>query len=137
MEAFADCRNMEALCICEGVQEIGEHAFIGCNMLKTVTIPGTIICVETYAFSDCKNLESVYICEGVEELNAGIFWCCNALREVHVPASVQRLISMEYGNIVYEVFGACPNLTVICPKGSPTEAYCKEKGFRFMWSAVD
>lgn len=64
---------MEALCICEGVQEIGEHAFIGCNMLKTVTIPGTIICVETYAFSDCKNLESVYICEGVEELNAGIF----------------------------------------------------------------
>ncbi len=137
MEAFADCRNMEALCICEGVQEIGEHAFIGCNMLKTVTIPGTIICVEMYAFSDCKNLESVYICEGVEELNAGIFWCCNALREVHVPASVQRLISMEYGNIVYEVFGACPNLTVICPKGSPTEAYCKEKGFRFMWSAVD
>lgn len=137
MEAFADCRNMETLCICEGVEELGEHAFIGCGALKTVTIPGTVVSVGAFVFSGCKNLEKVSICKGVEELGAAIFWCCNALEEAFVPASVQRLISMEYGGIVYETFGACPNLTVICPSGSPTEAYCREKGFRFWCSEVD
>ena len=115
----------------EGIQEIGDEAFYGCNALRNVTIPGTVVRVGLHAFSGCKDLERVFICEGVQELNAGLFWCCVLLKEVCVPQSVQRLKSMEYRNIVYEVFGACPNLTVICPKGSDTEAYCREKGFRF------
>ena len=130
-EAFADCRSIETIYMNEGIQEIGDEAFYGCNALRNVTIPGTVVRVGLHAFSGCKNLERVFICEGVQELNAGLFWCCDSLKEVCVPQSVQRLKSMEYRNIVYEVFGACPNLTVICPKGSDTEAYCREKGFRF------
>lgn len=136
MQAFVDCRNMETLCICEGVQEIGEHAFSECNALKTVTIPGTVFSVKQCTFSYCKNLEKVYICEGVEELQTNAFGLCNALKEVYISASVKRLISMKHENTVYEPFGTCTNLTVICPKGSPTEIYCKEKGFRFQYSDI-
>lgn len=82
-------------------------------------------------FQAVKIWKEFLFVRGVQELNAGLFWCCDSLKEVCVPQSVQRLKSMEYRNIVYEVFGACPNLTVICPKGSDTEAYCREKGFRF------
>jgi len=130
-EAFADCRSMEEVQISEGVREIEKSAFQNCFALKDVTIPGTVDIVGEFALSDCRKLEKVYFCEGVQEIGAGVFFRCDAMKEVHVPKSVERFGFMEYGQYQYEVFDACPNLTVYCPQGSKVESYCEEKQVRY------
>ncbi|MDE5823374.1 MAG: leucine-rich repeat domain-containing protein, partial [Lachnospiraceae bacterium] len=133
--AFSQCLKLEELCICEGVEEIGEYAFGGCISLKTLIVPGTVKVIKKDGFMYCKMLESVQICEGVKEIEEGAFARCQNLKEVFIPKSVQRIRSKNQGQYHYDVFEECPNLTVICPKGSRAEAYCKRKNIKnqFVW----
>lgn len=131
--AFAELPVLQEITIPEGVEEIREHIFFMCGSLKEITIPGTVKKIGKHAFANCGGLEEVHICEGVKEIGERAFRDCGHLRKIHVPESVQRLITATnpYGSCGYDVFSGCPNLTIYCPKGSKTEAYCMEKGFRF------
>ena len=40
----------------EGITEIGEHTFFGCNALKTIGYPTTLTTIGRSAFRGCKNL---------------------------------------------------------------------------------
>ena len=87
--AFADCRNMEEMYISEGVREIGEHAFIGCGSLTSVTIPGTVEKIGAFSFDGCKKLEKVHICEGVQEIGENAFGGCISLKTLTIPGTVK------------------------------------------------
>ena len=50
------------------IDSIGDNAFLDCVMLKSVSIPNSIIYIGKYAFGGCYNLDAVYI----TDLNA---WC--------------------------------------------------------------
>ncbi|MDE7417115.1 MAG: leucine-rich repeat domain-containing protein [Lachnospiraceae bacterium] len=128
--AFSQCLKLEELCIREGVEEIGDHAFGGCISLKTLIIPGTVKVIKKDGFMYCRMLESVQICEGVEEIEEGAFARCQNLKEVFIPKSVRCIRNKNRGQYHYDVFEECPNLTVICPKGSRAEAYCKRKNIK-------
>ena len=52
----------------EGVTEIGERAFDGCEKLKSVVIPEGLTKIGAGAFSDCEKLESVVIPKGVTKI---------------------------------------------------------------------
>lgn len=129
--AFAHCCQLREISLGENVEEIGTYAFQCCTSLKNIVIPGTVIEMKKRTFDECSALESVQICEGVQEIADGVFFNCPNLKEVFIPKSVQHLKSKKYVSGKCDVFEACPNLTVICPKKSRAEAYCKRKGFRF------
>lgn len=71
-EAFAQCSYLSELDL--GVVEIiGQQAFRGCRSLKSVTIPETVLRIESGAFIDCTELEFVYFEGAPEEFGSGVF----------------------------------------------------------------
>lgn len=131
--AFQCMEELREINIPAGVREIGEAAFAACAALRTLTIPPNVKRIGKKAFLGCAALETVYISEGVEELGAGVFAKCSKLRKVYMPASIQCIREKEENSLDLELFAACPDVTVICPKQSVAEAYCREKGVRYQY----
>lgn len=131
--AFQCMEELREINIPAGVREIGEAAFAACAALRTLTIPPNVKRIGKKAFLGCAALETVYISEGVEELGAGVFAKCSKLRKVYMPASIQCIREKEENSLDLELFAACPDVTVICPKQSVAEAYCREKGIRYQY----
>ena len=63
----------------EGVTEIGNGVFSGCDSLASVTIPKSVTSIGGWAFSDCSTLETVTIPEGVTNIGWKAFSDCSAL----------------------------------------------------------
>lgn len=131
--AFQCMEELREINIPAGVREIGEAAFAACAALRTLTIPPTVKRIGKKAFLGCAALETVYISEGVEELGAGVFAKCSKLQKVYMPASIQCIREKEENSLDFELFAACPDVTVICPKQSVAESYCREKGVRYQY----
>lgn len=131
--AFQCMEELREINIPAGVREIGEAAFAACAALRTLTIPPNVKHIGKKAFLGCAALETVYISEGVEELGAGVFAKCSKLRKVYMPASIQCIREKEENSLDLELFAACPDVTVICPKQSVAESYCREKGVRYQY----
>jgi len=56
--AFTDCDNLPAIYFNEGLEHIGERAFVRCYGLKgTITLPTTLTTIGERAFSYCDNVE--------------------------------------------------------------------------------
>lgn len=47
--------------VIDGVETIGESAFVRCKNLKTIRLPESVTTIRPYAFSMSNNLESIYI----------------------------------------------------------------------------
>ena len=131
--AFQCMEELREINIPAGVREIGEAAFAACAPLRTLTIPPNVKRIGKKAFLGCAALETVYISEGVEELGARVFAKCSKLRKVYMPASIQCIREKEENSLDLELFAACPDVTVICPKQSVAESYCREKGVRYQY----
>ncbi len=109
-----------AVCIPDGVTEIGSHAFSYCTALASVTIPDSVAKIGYNAFEGCASLKSVTIPEGVTEIGSGAFLGCLALASASIPASVSSI-----GNGAFIV---CKSLTEIRYEGSTEQWKAVEKG---------
>lgn len=97
----------------EGVTEISDNMFSGCENLKSIKLPSTLTRIGVRAFDDCVNLTSITIPSGVTEIAAGAFIDCTALTEVTLPSSLVALTD--------SVFENCTALTSITIPDSVTE----------------
>ena len=61
--AFAYDPNLIEITIPEGVHNIGQAAFIGCDSLCNITIPSSVKSIDIAAFEDCENLVGVYVAD--------------------------------------------------------------------------
>ena len=76
----------------EGVVEIGENAFYGCELLTNVTIPETVTKIGDYAFKNCQNLVNVYCNPNIPPiLGYSAFEDNAAGRQIFVPASCVKI----------------------------------------------
>lgn len=111
--AFADCSNIGAVTLSEGLTTIGDGAFgnyssSGSSPVFTeIVIPSTVREIGNNAFMNCKKLTTVTIPEGVTfvageakdaddpsmiHLNGNfVFYGCTALTSVTLPDSVTRI----------------------------------------------
>ena len=106
-EAFAECEELFAVTIGNGVQKIGNKAFYDCgnkggkwsydetgtaiafNAFDRINIPGSVRSIGDQAFSDCRYLESVYIGEGTESIGAEAFRYNFNMKLTNLPASIK------------------------------------------------
>ena len=91
----------------EGVVEIAESAFAGCNLTK-LTIPEGVTTIRPSAFSACA-LRSVVIPEGVVEIGNNAFSGCEKLAKVTFPESLSSL--------GYSAFYKCSSLARVTIPG--------------------
>ena len=127
--------NESKIEIPNGVKEIGDGAFYGCDYLQSVTIPSNVKKIGAHAFYACTSLQSATISNGVEEIGESAFSHCYDLQSVTIPSSVTRigayvfrtcdsLRSVTISNGVEEIeegaFWHCVSLQSITIPGSVT-----------------
>lgn len=101
---------------------IGSRAFVGCDSVKTVTIPASVKVIGAQAFSNLSGLERVIFSEGLEIIENQAFQDCVNLKEANLPQSLKRidfaafykcekLEKIEFGKNLKEL---SPNITNRC-----------------------
>ena len=133
----------------EGIQIIGENAFLGCNNLKTVSLPTSVIRIDVQAFSTCENLEGIFIPSSVQSIGDYAFNRCSNIKDIIIPDSVTSIgysafcyckslssitIPASVTSIGDEAFIECAEfLTITVEEGSYAEEYCKSNGIKFQY----
>lgn len=129
------------------VREIGGGAFAAAAALRELTIPPTVISMETSVFSgsslrsvtisapisrlpggifvDCRDLLSVDLPEGIEVIEGWAFERCRSLRTLTIPSTVRE--------VGYWAFAFCPELKAVLFKG---DYPALNESFPYLYSSV-
>lgn len=88
-----------------GLTSIGEDAFSGCSLMKTLTLPSTVTNIGHSAFYGCRSLLSIAFPESLTAIGGQSFYGCSSLTSFNVPASVNDIGVCPIEN--------CPKITSI------------------------
>ncbi len=64
------------------ITKIGEYAFSGCHLLKSIELPHSMTEIDDWAFEGCDNLETIIIPDSVKTIGARVFDECPNLRTI-------------------------------------------------------
>ena len=125
---------LENVILPEGVEEIGNSAFVNCKNLKSIKIPSTVKKIDDMAFYDCTSLASVNFPDGLESIGASAF-SGTALTDLdlsHINPEYSRKVfkdckslkSVKLNNGIVEIpdemFNNCTSLESVCIPNSVT-----------------
>ncbi len=88
--AFLNCTGLKSVKLPDDLKEIGLSAFFHCSRLKEIHISG-VRYLPGNAFAECGALERVVLGDGVEEIGDHAFQKCRVLREVVFPDSLKSI----------------------------------------------
>ena len=95
----------------DGVTEIGDEAFRGCENLLFVRIPDGVTHIGGSAFERCKKLTRVSVPDSLKSIGDRAFWFCDSLTGFTIPAGVEEI--GEYA------FCGCKKLTLRADRKKP------------------
>ncbi len=84
---FNNRNNVISVKIPNGVKEIGNRAFIGCEYLKSVEIPDSVEKIGHSAFASCLSLERLVLTDNVKFIGNRAFQYCDSLILYCMPES--------------------------------------------------
>lgn len=87
-DLYVNGELLEHLDVPSYISEIPQHAFSGCQSIKTVTISGSTQRIGQSAFFGCKSIEVVDMKDGVKQIEGSAFYGCSSLKEVNIPMSI-------------------------------------------------
>lgn len=80
----------------EGVEEICEYAFYGCNGLIKIVLPQSLKRIGKCAFQQCEDLQVITIPDNVELINECTFFGCVKLKDITLPKNLKRIDSEAF-----------------------------------------
>lgn len=87
-KAFAGCENLFSLSLPDSLQTIGKEAFSGCGGIKELVFKNGLKSIGEYAFSNCGALEIVKLPLGIESIGNYAFSECDNLDIIVTPKNV-------------------------------------------------
>jgi len=81
----------------EGVENIGQYAFSGCNSLENINIPNSVENIGEGAFFLCDSLKKINIPSAVKNIGSSSFYGCNLLEQVYIY-DMAAWISIDFGS---------------------------------------
>ena len=109
--AFQLCSGLKEVDLNEGLQKIGDYAFMESG-LESIVLPGSVT-LGQQVFVDCWYLKSVTLQEGILTIPAWLFERCSELRSITLPASVKYVDTAP--------FSRCSNMTSVTFLGDAPE----------------
>jgi len=88
---FFGRRQLKEVTLSEGLEEIGEAAFAGCESLEQINYPSTLIKIGIGAFVGCRSLKEVELLEGLEEIGNSAFAGCKSLERNNYPSTLIKI----------------------------------------------
>ncbi len=112
--AFTDCKDIPAIIFNEGLEYIGERAFVRCYGLQgTIVLPATLETIGERAFSYCDNVEK-YLIQAMTPpaLGDGAFTCANhdALFYVSCEVMDDYKVATNWSSLKSRLRDACLNI---------------------------
>lgn len=101
----------------EGVEVIGEAAFVECSKLTSVKLPSTLRGIPGYAFSNTKALESVTLPYGLEWIG-GYAFNGSGIRKINLPDTLTELNLRAFANCQNLTDIAIPPQITVIPEGA-------------------
>lgn len=89
--SFRHCKHLKEVVLNEGIQKIGDQAFIGCTSLESITLPSTVTEIGVFAFTGCKNLRNVSLNEGLKVIGNMAFANCKSLEIIEIPSTITEM----------------------------------------------
>lgn len=89
--------TLESIVIPEGVREIGKSAFAGCYMLKSVTLPESVLKIDDNAFNiyvegiDTPASINFEDCKALSYIGSYAFFGCGGIETVTIPDTVEKV----------------------------------------------
>lgn len=145
-EVFLKRNGITEIEIENGIEEIPDWTFSGCEKVERITVPPSVVKIGFNAFTKCYNLKQIELSEGLLEIHHCAFRFCENLKELHIPASVRELdMSItDYHNGLEELFFGGDNTRIIdkyssshkriiihARKGSQAEQYAMKKRIKY------
>ena len=110
--AFSGCDNITSIAIPNSVTRIGRCVFSECSNLTSITMPHSMTHIGVRAFKEGSSLKSITIPDGVMSIGEKTFELCRNLTSITIPNSVT-----DIGN---EAFRSCSRLAGITLPGGVT-----------------
>lgn len=93
--------------VTDGVTSIGNYAFYGCSVVKTVSIADSVKSIGDMAFGLCYDLTDIEIPDSVISIGDSAFYSCSDLKNVTLSASLTTM-----GNGVFTNDHALKNIVL-------------------------
>lgn len=84
---YATGKDAASFSVPDGIESIGDGAFQK-SKLRSISIPGSVTFIGSWAFSDCSSLTDIDIPDNVTGIGGGAFYGCGGLTAIAVPGSV-------------------------------------------------
>ena len=105
-QAFRGCRVLRSIKIPDGVEEFGQALFADCDTLATVVLPDDMTEIPAYFFMNCKELVNFTFPSAVSSINYEAFKNCAKLTDLsNLPANLTV--------IGPSAFRACQNISTV------------------------
>ena len=87
---------LENIKIGDGMTNVPEYAFYGCNTLKNVDLPHSIASIGDYAFYGCNTLKNIDIPNSIASIGDYAFRRCYSLTSINIPSSVTSVCDSTF-----------------------------------------
>lgn len=85
----------------EGTTAIAYYAFVGCEKLTEITIPGSVKILPFRTFKGCYSLTDLNVGEGTEIIEDQSFAGCEKLENISLPKTIKRVGVKAFGNTAF------------------------------------
>ncbi len=89
--AFYGCDKLMIVYIPDSVTRIGKYAFAECEGMTMLTLGKAVTRVEECAFSDCVSLTSLRLPESLQIIGMKAFYRCESIPAIIIPAGVKSI----------------------------------------------
>ena len=97
---------LKSITIPDSVVNIGDLSFSDCSLLRNITIPDSVVSIGDSAFYNCSSLESITIPDGVTSIGDSAFYNCSLLESITIPDGVVSIddYAFRYCNSLKNIY---------------------------------
>lgn len=90
--------------------------------ITSITLPNSLVSIESNAFYGCSGLESIVIPNSVSSIGNSAFYGCSSLKSIVIPNSVTSVGTYAFGHCSFTTLPELPRSIIAWPNG--LFAYC-------------
>lgn len=113
--AFEGCEALKKIILPESLVTISDYAFENCTHLSIINLPKGLTSIGRYVFKGCSSLTGdIVIPKGIITISEGMFQGCKSLSSVTLPPSIVEIKAAAFAN--------CPTV-IYCKSTTPPSVY--------------